>query len=83
MGAILEETITYRKNLDACEGTAGIAHHARYVRTLLRAVYQNDSGDLGFDVTKLPSGPGFYNISLGLWKEFSQAYLDCMSYRED
>lgn len=83
LGAVLEETITCYKNSNACKGTAGIAHHSRYVRTLLNAVYQSDSGEPEFDVTKLPSGPGFDNISLGLWKEFSQAYLDFVSYVED
>jgi hypothetical protein len=82
LGAILEETTTCCKNRNACKGTAGIAHHSRYVRTLLNAVYQSDSGEPEFDVTKLPSGPGFDNISLGLWKEFSQAYLDYVSYVE-
>ena len=83
LGAVLEKTITCGKNRNACEGTAGIARHSRYVRTLLNAVYQSDSGEPEFDVTKLPSGPGFDNISLGLWKEFSQEYLDYVSYMED
>ena len=83
LGAVLEGAITCRKNRNDCKETAGIAHHSRYVRTLLNAVYQSDSGEPEFDVTKLPSGPGFDNISLGLWKEFSQAYLDFVSYVED
>jgi hypothetical protein len=83
LGAMLEETITCCKNRNACRETDWIAHHSRYVRTLLNAVYQGDSGEPEFDVTKLPSGPDFDNISLGLWKEFSQAYLDYVSYVED
>ena len=83
LGAVLEETVVCRPLRDVCRGGDGIAHHMRELRALLNAVYQSDSGEPEFDMTKLPSGRSFDKISLGLWKEFSQAYLDYVSHKED